>query len=144
MWSFGQALPVPSLELRVCNAPSPHARAGSSPPEASFEPAKLQKPVAASADVPEPAYNAPWLHARADRQPARTATLLPLPVPAVPAEPLAPFEPALGYNDPSPHVPEGRLVALVLLPPVARCAQHAVPPLERQARWQPRLQAMPA
>ena len=129
----------------MCSAPSPHALAGSSLAEASIEPAKLQKPFAASADlaeVQEPAYNGPRLHAQADRQTARLKSrqALFLLLAAV----FAPVEAARACSGPSPHAPEGKQTAPTYLRQADCCALHVallqVPP----ARQPLRLQAEPA
>lgn len=141
LWSFGQALLVPLLELRVCNAPSRHVLADRSPAEAPIEPAKLPEPAAASTEVPVPAYNGPWLHARADKQTVRLELkALFLPRAAV----FARVEPARACSGPWRHAPEDKQTAPAYLRQADCCALHVALLQVLPARQPLRLQAEPA
>lgn len=143
--SFEQALPAPLLELRVCNVPSRHVLAHRSPAEASIEPAQLPKPVAAgaeSAEVGGPAYNGPWLHARADRQTVRLKSTQALFLPR--AAVFARVEPARACSGPWRHAPEGKQTALTYLRQADCCALHVALLQVLPARQPLRPQAEPA
>ena len=128
----------------MCNAPSRHVLADRQPAEASIERVKLPKLVAAStesAEVPGPAYNGPWLHARADRQTVRLETkALFLPRAAV----FARVEPARACSGPWRRALEGKLTEPAHLRQAYCCALHVALLQVLPGRQPLQLQAEPA